>query len=142
MKGVAVIGVAFLVLVSMVDCQKEVKCYVCMGRDSENCVYGEAACTGYCYKVVDTRNDLIAKGCTPQTGLPTTTEVSDWAPTPHITLYWTPKNEKGEREYIIGQTRFCESSYCNSGSKFSSNTVLGLSFALISMLMTGFVLRL
>jgi hypothetical protein len=144
MKTVALMGVSFLVLVSIVDGQSTagVKCHVCMGRDSDNCVYGEANCPGYCYKVVDKGHDLIAKGCTTEKDLPTNTEVADWAPIPHIKLYWTNKNEKGEREHISGRSYFCTSAFCNAASNLGGDKVLGLLIALLSMLTTGFMLRL
>jgi len=141
----ALIGLVFVVLLGFVAGEKDesaaaVKCYVCMGRDSDNCVAGESACTGYCYKVVDGSHDLIAKGCTTEPGLPLDNELSDWSPQPHISLYWTQATD-GRRDYVRGRSYFCNKEYCNSATNLGGHKILGLSLVLLGFL-GAFLLRL
>jgi len=142
------IFIIFLALVSAVvgdkpldDTSADVKCYVCMGRDSDNCVSGEAHCTGYCYKVLDGAHDLIAKGCTTEKNLPTLAEVSDWSPNPNIELYWT-KTADGRRDHVRGRSYFCNTQLCNAATKSSFDKTLGLFFAFVSFVVGGILPRL
>jgi len=136
-------GLVCLVLIGLVaageEDAKDVKCYVCMGRDSENCVAGDSRCHGYCYKVVDGSHDLIAKGCTTDPDLPTTNELPDWSPKPHIELYWT-HGDNGKRDYVRGRSYFCNTEYCNAATNLRGHKV-GILLIVLSVI-GAFLLRL
>uniref|UniRef100_A0A5S6QY68 Uncharacterized protein n=1 Tax=Trichuris muris TaxID=70415 RepID=A0A5S6QY68_TRIMR len=40
------------------------ECYTCLGRNYENCMFGQTLCAGACWKMIDEKHELIAKGCT------------------------------------------------------------------------------
>jgi len=84
-----------------------VDCHVCMGRDLESCTRGRVKCAGSCYKVVDTKHDLITKGCTLVPDDMGKTENSNWQPEPPIFLYWTNLGN-GTREHVRGHGYFCK----------------------------------
>uniref|UniRef100_A0A914WT75 Uncharacterized protein n=1 Tax=Plectus sambesii TaxID=2011161 RepID=A0A914WT75_9BILA len=90
-------------------------CYTCMGRDSENCDWGNVCCKGSCFKLIDEEHDIIAKGCTNEEHEIGSMRIQDTK----VHLYWS-KNEtlKGEMYYCKGKD------YCNGGSSVVSSVVM------------------
>ncbi|VDO97619.1 unnamed protein product [Soboliphyme baturini] len=79
-------------------------CYTCLGRDYENCLAGHVTCAGACWKLIDERHSLIAKGCTSAMKKAGMSEEIDTG----VKLPWTDYSET-----IKGIAHFCTHDFCN-----------------------------
>ncbi|KFD70677.1 hypothetical protein M514_10455 [Trichuris suis] len=106
------------------------ECYTCLGRDYDNCIFGQTRCAGACWKMIDEKHELIAKGCTAEDK--SDNEQESGVDT-RVKLPWSPNGA----ETIQGAVYYCKGDWCN-GADQSTQTKL-IAFL---MILFGFVGRL
>jgi len=94
-------------------------CYSCLGRDLDNCESGQTCCQTACYKLVDERHSLIAKGCWDKgTDKVKDTPENESARTykTDVELPWEPKVDN-KPQHIKGLAHYCNTKFCNSATR-------------------------
>ncbi|CDW53655.1 hypothetical protein TTRE_0000192001 [Trichuris trichiura] len=92
------------------------ECYTCLGRDYDNCMFGQTLCAGACWKMIDEKHELIAKGCTAEQK-PDNQQESKVDT--KVKLPWSPNGA----ETIQGTVYYCKGDWCN-GAEQSTQTKL------------------
>jgi len=90
-------------------------CFTCLGRDSENCEWGQTCCKTACFKLIDQKHDIIAKGCWNEDSdylkqLPEDDSARSYTTT--VALPWS------NNELLKGMAHYCtKGNFCNSATR-------------------------
>ena len=102
--------------------ERPLACYSCLGRDFLNCNWGLTCCKGSCFKLIDTKHQLIVKGCVSKEEKDRSMTYREDLP---IRLYWA------NDERVEGEAYYCnKGDRCNAATTVSSVATIGFSVLL------------
>lgn len=109
------------------DKAANLSCYTCLGRDMNNCDWGNVCCKGSCYKLVDEEHGLIAKGCSDALEEDGSMKRRSSA----VKLYWAENEAIKDEAYYCSSEQFCNGAVTQHCSLINALAVLVLSVCVL-----------